>query len=128
MFPQTNNFEELGLKVQRAQHQLEQIQGVGTVNGIRVVVDAENRLLSVTLPDEDSILTAYNAALADKQPKIDEAMRELRADPRFEAISTFTNANAARAQAERIQNEREYEDDDDDYYEQRNRHGWFEQA
>ncbi|WP_024800131.1 YbaB/EbfC family nucleoid-associated protein [Nocardia sp. BMG51109] len=126
MFPQRNDFDELGLKVQRAQQRLEQVRGVGTVNGIRVVVDAENRLLSVTLPEEDSIVAAYNAALADKQPQVDEAVQDLRSDPRFEAISTFADANAVRDEAEQAKRQRTYEEDDDDYYEQRNRRGWFE--
>ncbi|MEC3957118.1 hypothetical protein VMT65_29070 [Nocardia sp. CDC153] len=42
MFPPRNDSDELGLKVQRAQHALEQIRGVGVVQGIRVIVDAED--------------------------------------------------------------------------------------
>ncbi|WP_216893619.1 YbaB/EbfC family nucleoid-associated protein [Nocardia alni] len=121
-----NNYEELGLKVQRVHQGLEQVRGIGTVNGLRVVVDAQGRLLSVTADEEDLILAAYQAALADKQPKVDEVMRELHADPRFEAVSTFTEANAARVEAERAVRHRRHEQDDDDYYEKRNRAGWFE--
>jgi DNA-binding protein YbaB len=126
MFQQRNDFDELGLKVQNAQQRLDQVRGVGTVNGIRVIVDGENRLLSVTLPDEQSILAAYNAAVADKQSQAEEAVRELTTDPRFEAISTFADANTARAGIEQIKQQREYEDDDDEYYEDRNRRGWLE--
>ncbi|MDP7728446.1 MULTISPECIES: hypothetical protein [Mycobacterium] len=39
------------------------VRGVGAADGIRVVVDAENRLL--TVPDEAAILAAYNAAVDD---------------------------------------------------------------
>ncbi|MFI5776882.1 hypothetical protein [Nocardia sp. NPDC051570] len=124
MFQQGNDFEELGLKVQRAQQRLEQIRGTGTVNGIRVVVDADNRLLSVSMQEEESVLAAYNAAVADKQELVEEAVRELRADPRFEAMSTFAEANSTRAQADRVQ--RGYDEDDDLYYEERNRRGWLE--
>jgi hypothetical protein len=124
MIPHNNDFEELGRKVQRAEQALEQIQGVGIVNRIRVVVDARGRLLSVTVDEEDIILAAYRAAVADIQPRIDEALSELRADSRLDAVSTFADANSAWQNAERLQHVQEYEDDD--YYEQRNRHGWFE--
>jgi len=80
----------------------------------------------VTVAQEQNILAAYNAALADKQPQVDEAVRELVADPRFEAVSTFTEANAARADATRAERDRRYEEDDDAYYEQRNRNGWLQ--
>ena len=125
MFPQRNDSEELGLKVQRAQHALAQARGIGTVKGIRVIVDSENRLVSVTVDEADIILAAYQAALADLAPKIEAAVGELRADPRLKAISTFTNANTARLEADRIQQQRDF-DDDDLYYEERNRRGWLE--
>ncbi|AYF76081.1 hypothetical protein D7D52_22085 [Nocardia yunnanensis] len=104
--------------MQRAQHALEQIRGVGVVNGIRVVVDAEDRLLSVTVGEEAAIMAAYRAAVEDKRPKVDEALRELRADTTFEAISTYTNANSARLEAERVERQRKVDEEfDDDYYE-----------
>ncbi|RUP03361.1 MAG: YbaB/EbfC family DNA-binding protein [Mycobacterium sp.] len=118
----SNDFEELGSKVQRAQRALEQARGVGTANGIRVVVDAENRLLSVTAPDEEAILAAYNAAVDDVRPLIEDAMREVRSDPRVEAMSTFVEANSARLHAERARSASE--DDDDAYYDDRFRRGW----
>ncbi|MDP7720714.1 YbaB/EbfC family nucleoid-associated protein [Mycobacterium sp. TY814] len=118
----SNDFEELGRKVQRAQHGLEHARGVGTANGIRVVVDAENRLLSVTAPDEEAILAAYNAAVDDVRPLIEQAMREVRADPRVEAMSTFVEANSARLHAECARSASE--DDDDTYYDDRFRRGW----
>ncbi len=126
MLPQHNNSDELGLKVQRVQQGLDQVRGVGTVQGVRVVVDAEGRLLSVTVDEEAVILAAYHAALADTQPKVDEALRELHADPRFAAVSTFTEANVARAEIEQAVQQRQYEEDDDEYYEKRNRTGWLE--
>ncbi|MQY24370.1 YbaB/EbfC family nucleoid-associated protein [Nocardia macrotermitis] len=126
MFQQANDFEELGRKVQRAQQRLEDVRGVGTVDGIRVVVDADNRLVSVTLPEEHSLLAAYNAAVADAQPLVDEAVQELTADQRFESISTFVDASAARADAEHERRQQEYEEDDDSYYAERNQHGWLE--
>lgn len=126
MFQQPNEFDELGLKVQRAQQRLEQVEGVGVVDGIRVIVDAQNQLLSVTLADEDAVLAAYRAAVADKQPKVDEAMQELRSDARFEAVSTFADGNAALSEAHRMERQQRYQDEDDDYYEERNRRGWLE--
>jgi len=126
MFQQSNNFEEIGLKVQRAQHALEQIRGVGTVKGIRVTVDAENKLVALTVDEADVILQAYSAALADKESQVELATAELQADPRFEAISTFADANTARADTVRADQARRYEEDDDAYYEERNRRGWFE--
>ncbi|ATL68169.1 hypothetical protein GZH49_14755 [Nocardia terpenica] len=91
-----------------------------------MVVDSENRLLSVTVDDEADILAAYKAALRDKEPKTDEAMRELRADPRFEAVSTFVEANAARQEADRARRQREREEAEDRFFEERNRRGWFD--
>ncbi|RDI66823.1 hypothetical protein [Nocardia pseudobrasiliensis] len=127
MHPRENEFEELGVKVQRAHYALQQVRGVGVVKGVRVVVDAENRLLSVTVDDEDVILAAYQAAINDKQPKVDDAMRELRADSRFEAVSTFTEANSAREDADRARRQREREEAEDRFFEERNRRGWFDQ-
>ncbi|WP_147403935.1 hypothetical protein [Nocardia panacis] len=121
-----NNFDELGAKVQRAQQALQQIRGVGVVNGIRVTVDAENRLLSITVHDEATILAAYQAAILDKQPRFDDAMRELRADPSFEATSTFVEANKARRETENVQQQRNFEEDDDQYFADRNRQGWLD--
>ncbi|MRH93339.1 hypothetical protein GFY24_39000 [Nocardia sp. SYP-A9097] len=113
-----NDSDELSTKVQRAQYAVEQIQGVGVVNGIRVVVDAGDRLLSVTVDEEASIMAAYRAAVEDKRPKVDDALRELRADSNFEAISTYTNANSARLEAERLERQRKLDEEfDDDYYE-----------
>lgn len=111
----SNDSDELGLKVQRAQHALEQIRGVGVVQGIRVVVDAEDRLISVTVPDEQIIMAAYRAAVEDKRPKVDEALRELRADTNFEAISTYTAANPARLESERVERQRKMDEEFDDY-------------
>ncbi|MEG8181927.1 hypothetical protein GZH49_25860 [Nocardia terpenica] len=126
MSQQGNDFEELGVKVQRAHYALEEIRGVGVVKGVRVIIDHENRLLSVTVDEEDIILAAYQEALRDKEPKIDEAMRELRADPRVEAASTFVQANAARSEAERARRQRKLEEAEDRFFEERNRRGWFD--
>jgi len=70
-------------------------------------------------------LAAYRAALADKQPRVDEAVRELHADPRFAAVSTFTEANAVRANAEQVAGQQRHAEDDDAYYEERNQRGWL---
>ncbi|WP_157777612.1 YbaB/EbfC family nucleoid-associated protein [Nocardia terpenica] len=126
MFSDNNDLGDLGAKVQRAHLALRQVRGVGVANGVRVVVDSENRLLSVTVDDEADILAAYKAALRDKEPKTDEAMRELRADPRFEAVSTFVEANAARQEADRARRQREREEAEDRFFEERNRRGWFD--
>ncbi|MCC3330923.1 YbaB/EbfC family nucleoid-associated protein [Nocardia abscessus] len=95
------DFEELGAKVQRAQHALAEIRSIGTSGGIRVEVDAENHLLSVSVPDAHEIIEAYNAAVANKRDMVDEAMREVTNDARVEAISTFTRAAAALRDAQR---------------------------
>lgn len=126
MSQQDNDFEQLGLKVQRAQHAVEQIRGVGTARGIRVIVDAAGQLVSVTVDEEDTILAAYRAAIEDMRPKVDEATRDLRSDSRFDAVSTFTEANSARLEAERVERERSIQEEDDEYFERRNRQGWFE--
>ncbi len=113
-FPRSQ-FDELGLKVKRAQEELRQVRGTGTVRGVTVEVDAENRLLAVSVPGGDAVIAAYQAALADKQPKVDAAVRELMADPRAEAISTFVEANRAEQELDQSRGVR---DADDDYYAQ----------
>ncbi|MEU6563342.1 hypothetical protein [Nocardia nova] len=123
-----NNFDELGLKVQRAQRAVEQIRGTGTVNGIRVVVDASGQLISVTGPEGNTILAAYQAAIEDMRPQLDEATHELRNDSRFEAVSTFTEANSTVQEADSFEQELSDDEDDDDYYARRNQQGWFEEA
>lgn len=114
------------MKVRRAQSALEQARGVGTAGGVRVVVDAENRLLSVTVPDETAILAAYHAAVDDMRPKIEEAMREVRSDPRVGAMSAFVEANAARLEADRARRLEALVQDEDAYYEERYRRGWLD--
>lgn len=123
-----SDFGDLGAKVQRAHYAIQQIRGVGVVNGIRVIVDAEDRLLSVTVDDEKTILAAYEAAIQDKQPKLEEATRELRADPRFEAISTFAQANSAQEETERARRQQKLEEAEDRFFEERNRRGWFDRG
>ncbi|MFY2791619.1 hypothetical protein [Rhodococcus sp. MALMAid1271] len=93
-------FDELGAKVQRAQSVVREIRGVGRVGGISVEVDAENRLVALHHPDADIIMAAYRAALRDKQPQLDEAMRDVLSDPDTQAITSFVDSNAARTQAE----------------------------
>lgn len=88
-------FDELGAKVQRAQSIVREIRGVGRVNGIAVEVDAENRLVALHHPDADVILTAYRAALLDKAPQVDEAMREVLSDPDAHAITSFVKSTSA---------------------------------
>ncbi|WP_147140060.1 YbaB/EbfC family nucleoid-associated protein [Nocardia ninae] len=89
------------MKVQRAQYELAQIRGVGKVDGVRVEVDAENRLLSVNVPNAERILAAYEAAVADKEPQVEAAMRELTEDPQVSSTRIFVEANSARLEAER---------------------------
>lgn len=103
MSMQHNDFDSLGVKVRRAQTALEQARGVGDVDGVRVVIDANNRLVQASIPGAQALLAAYQAALQDLQSHLDEAMREVHADPRFDAISTFVQANAARPKDERTQ-------------------------
>ncbi|MEV6554412.1 YbaB/EbfC family nucleoid-associated protein [Nocardia sp. NPDC051756] len=97
--------DELGLKVQRAQHELAQIRGVGKVDGVRVEVDAENRLVSLSVPNAERIIAAYDAAVLDMQPHIEEAMRELTEDPQVSSARIFADANSARLEAERREQE-----------------------
>ncbi|MCM6777595.1 YbaB/EbfC family nucleoid-associated protein [Nocardia sp. CDC159] len=96
-----SQYDELGLKVQRAQYELEQIRGSGTVDGVTVEVDAENRLISVDVPGGETIVAAYRAALRDIEPKVAEATRELFADPQVQSARVFAEANSARLEAER---------------------------
>lgn len=110
----SSEFDDLGLKVQRAQHELEQVRGIGTVGGVTVEVDAQNKLLSVSIAGGDLVIAAYRAALADKQPKVDAAVRELMSDPRTEAISTFVEASSNAAPDQRSSADAY---DDDEYFE-----------
>lgn len=88
-------FDELGIKVQRAQAVVSEIRGVGRAGGIAVEVDAENRLVALHHPDAHIILAAYRAALLDKQPQVDEAMREMLNDPDVHAITSFVHTSSA---------------------------------
>ncbi|MFG1794884.1 hypothetical protein [Nocardia sp. NPDC049149] len=100
-----NKHDEFGLKVQRANLALQQIRGSATIDGIHVVVDAENRLLSVSTADGETIVEAYNAAIREAQPRVDDAVRELREDPLVDAVSTFTRHNSAPPEAEPLWDE-----------------------
>ncbi|WP_434159237.1 hypothetical protein C5142_16610 [Rhodococcus sp. BGS-1C] len=105
-------FDELGAKVQRAQSVVREIRGVGRVGGIAVEIDAENRLVALHHPDADIIVAAYQAALLDKQPQLDEAMRDVLSDPDAQAVTSFVDTYAARAQAEPAHPAQTLEDDD----------------
>ncbi|WP_194827088.1 hypothetical protein [Nocardia sp. XZ_19_231] len=81
--------DELGLKVQRAQHALEKIRGIGTVDGVTVEVDADSQVVAVSGPHGEKILAAYRLAVLEMQPRVTAAMRELAADPRVESTMAF---------------------------------------
>ncbi|WP_377449694.1 hypothetical protein [Rhodococcoides fascians] len=88
-------FDELGVKVQRAQSVVREIRGVGRAGGIAVEVDAENRLVALHHPDADFIMAAYKSALLDKQPQVDEAMRDVLSDPDAHAITSFVQSSSS---------------------------------
>lgn len=88
-------FDELGIKVQRAQVVVSGIRGVGRAGGIVVEVDAENRLVALHHPDAHIILAAYQAALQDKQPQVDEVMSNVLSDPDAQAITSFVQGSSA---------------------------------
>lgn len=88
-------FDELGAKVQRAQSVVRDVRGVGRAGGVSVEVDAENRLVALLHPDADLIMAAYKAALLDKAPQLDEAMRDLLSDPNAHAITSFVQSTTA---------------------------------
>ncbi|MFF2556693.1 YbaB/EbfC family nucleoid-associated protein [Nocardia sp. NPDC058058] len=94
--------DELGVKVQRAQHALSQIRATATVDGITVEVDAQNQILAISGPLGNTILTAYRQALESIHPQVTEAMRELHADPKVESTMAFTAANPATLEAARL--------------------------
>lgn len=96
-----SEFDEFGVKVKRAQHEVAGIRGVGTVDGITVEVDAENRLAAIVHPDAQSIMAAYHAALRDKQPQVDAAMRDVLSDPQAQAVTTFVHNNNEREDTRR---------------------------
>ncbi|WP_206511554.1 hypothetical protein [Rhodococcus sp. KRD197] len=88
-------FDELGAKVKRAQSVVRDVRGVGRAGGVSVEVDAENRLVALLHPDADLIIAAYKAALLDKAPQLDEAMRDLLSDPNAHAITSFVQSTTA---------------------------------
>lgn len=88
-------FDELGAKVKRAQSVVRDVRGVGRAGGVSVEVDAENRLVALLHPDADLIMAAYKAALLDKAPQLDEAMRDLLSDPNAHAITSFVQSTTA---------------------------------
>lgn len=102
-------FDSLGRKVQRAQYELDRIQGDGESGGIRVTVDADGRLVSVTGPDAPSILAAYRRALADLAPKVERITRDIAGDPLVSSVSQFVEANKSGREAAR-RNAEDYEE------------------
>lgn len=88
-------FDELGAKVKRAQSVVRDVRGVGRAGAVSVEVDAENRLVALLHPDADVIMAAYRAALLDKAPQLDEAMRDLLSDPNAHAITSFVQSTTA---------------------------------
>ncbi|MDV6303548.1 hypothetical protein R3P93_13360 [Rhodococcus cerastii] len=105
-------FDELGVKVQRAQSVVREIRGVGRVSGITVEVDAENRLVALHHPDADVILAAYRAALLDKQPQVDEAMQAVLSHPDAQAVTSFVGTHNPGGQADPVQSGQSVEEDD----------------
>lgn len=89
--------EELGIKVRRAQQQLEGVRGVGRSGDVIVEVDAENRIKSLNVPGAQDIIRAYLLAVQDKQARVDVALADYLADPTIDAVSMFINANRTRA-------------------------------
>ncbi|WP_410871256.1 hypothetical protein [Nocardia sp. A7] len=89
----SSRYDELGLKVLRAQQALESIRGTGTVDGVTVEVDAENQVVAVSGPQGEAILAAYQLAVRQMQPRVTAAMHELTADPLVESTMAFTSAD-----------------------------------
>lgn len=106
--------DELGLKVQRAQHALDQIRGIGTVDGVTVEVDAESQVVAVSGPDGETVLAAYRLAVLEMQPRVTAAMRELAADPRVESTMAFMAADIDSRYAGPIELERPDLSDEED--------------
>ncbi|NLU83026.1 hypothetical protein [Rhodococcus sp. HNM0569] len=93
------NHEELGAKVRRAQLAVEQIRGVGTVDGVTVQVSADNTIISIDGPASvkpETVLEAYRIALRDKEPRVEAAMRDVLQDARVSQLSTFTDSRGRR--------------------------------
>lgn len=105
-------FDELGTKVQRAQSIVREIRGVGRAGGIAVEIDAENRLVALHHADADLIMAAYRAALLDKQPQVDEAMRDVLSHPDAQAVTSFVGTHNPGGQADPVQSGQSVEDDD----------------
>lgn len=91
---------------------MREIRGVGRVGGVAVEVDAENRLVALHHPDADVILAAYRAALLDKTPQVDEAMRDVLGDPNAHAITSFVQSSSSVMSASPAQPV----EDDDTYF------------
>lgn len=87
----TGSSESLAAKARRIQSVLELLRGHGDVDGVRVEVDATNRLTDIrigpTAPADrlhlaDTIRHAYRAAVDDVAPQRSAVQRELADDPR----------------------------------------------
>ncbi|EOM78531.1 YbaB/EbfC family DNA-binding protein [Rhodococcus rhodnii] len=110
----TARYEELGAKVRRARSTIESIRGTGRSGDVTVEVAADNTITSITGPPSvapGSVVAAYRAAVRDKQPRVDAAMRDVLDDEQVSRIATFTEAHAPSPSTAPVRGSTDDEDD-----------------
>jgi DNA-binding protein YbaB len=93
-------YDEVGIKVLRAQQALAQIRGVARVGGVSIEVDSKGHLQAISIDAQavaggpsglsDLILYAYRQAVQDAEPRAAAAMQELMDDPQVARVADMT--------------------------------------
>ncbi|WP_433600366.1 YbaB/EbfC family nucleoid-associated protein [Nocardia sp. CA-135953] len=93
-------YDEVGVKVLRAQQALAQIRGLARVGGVAIEVDSKGHLQAISVDAQavaagpsglsDLILYAYRQAVQDAEPRAAAAMQELMDDPQVARVVDMT--------------------------------------
>ncbi|ATI30640.1 MULTISPECIES: YbaB/EbfC family nucleoid-associated protein [Rhodococcus] len=96
-----NSFDDIGVKVRRAQEALDRVVGRASDRAVEVEVDAKGHLGRLRLTDAalaagpdllaDRIVQMYTAAVRDARPQVDAALAEVTSDPQMSAITSFVD-------------------------------------
>ncbi|WP_062980625.1 YbaB/EbfC family nucleoid-associated protein [Nocardia anaemiae] len=95
-----SHYDEVGVKVLRAQQALAEIRGLARVGGVTIEVDSKGHLQAISVDTQavaagpsglsDLILYAYRQAVQDAEPRAAAAMQELMDDPQVARVVDMT--------------------------------------